>query len=101
MIIEFFNPLFEYCPENFDLTEVLENQNDLNTKNKVDVTAQQDPERLSAEENKYNNVKPKRKRRLSRQINRIYVCEYSGCDKAYEKQSHLKTHKQRKHHDLQ
>ena len=42
--------------------------------------------------------KPKRKRRLSNQINRIYKCEFPDCKKAYEKPSHLKTHKFRKNH---
>ena len=42
--------------------------------------------------------KPKRKRRLSNQISRIYKCDFPECKKAYEKPSHLKTHKFRKNH---
>ena len=53
----------------------------------------------STSNNRLQIQKPKRKRRLSNQINRMYKCDFPDCKKAYEKPSHLKTHKFRKNHN--
>eukprot|EP00835_Amoeboradix_gromovi_P005075 NODE_444_length_8544_cov_0.465127.p4 type:complete len:198 gc:universal NODE_444_length_8544_cov_0.465127:5835-6428(+) len=40
----------------------------------------------------------KRQRRKHREMERIYDCDFDGCDKAYESISHLNTHREKKNH---
>ena len=118
MLPQYFNPnSTEDSPDLFNLNAVLEAQlgfghdeieyMDEGPKIQKYLKVPQFPDSCSAsdEENSKsdsdgrNPNKPKRKRRLSNEINRIYKCEYLGCKKAYEKASHLKTHKILKKHD--
>ena len=40
----------------------------------------------------------KRQRRKHTEMERIYDCDFEGCDKAYESISHLNTHREKKKH---
>ena len=40
----------------------------------------------------------KRQRRKHTEMERIYDCDFPGCDKAYESISHLNTHREKKNH---
>ncbi len=107
MIPQFFDPIEIDCsPDMFNLDAVLQEDSPptaANANSYLTVPnmyySNSDSDAYASSDDSYSSAKkPKRRRRLSSQINRRYQCDFPGCQKSYEKVSHLNTHRLHKGH---